>query len=428
MAEDDEKALKKAMRRYFKTKNKNQKPDHEWTAFRAAEKRFKAQFPSPDLQTVLDLRALSTPSPESNQGVTGNPYFIPIRIVGTNSDQKVAAYTIPNIPGLIILPNYLSSDQQKELIRWSLCTQAREVNGTNLDIHYHVPQEGVWNYYTRSLDTHHAQDSFIVQPKRPSESDPLVYSLEGPRPLIENIAVDTDNFDAISAEPKPLPSPSMHLPPIHVSKLLTKLRWANVGYYYHWGAKAYDFTRPKSECPEFLKNMCQSIVASIDWKEVWNREDVPEEEWGKDGPDWGDWPESYEPDAGIVNFYQPGDVLCGHVDRSEVCATSPLVSISLGNSAIFLMGGLTRSVTPVPILLRSGDIIIMSGPRCRRAFHGVPKIFENTSPSHLRQDDGSWGPFADYLRTARININLRQVFPRGFNPLMDPIREARQKD
>lgn len=89
MAEDDEKALKKAMRRYFKTKNKNQKPDHEWTAFRAAEKRFKAQFPSPDLQTVLDLRALSTPSPESNQGVTGNPYFIPTRIVGTNPDQKV---------------------------------------------------------------------------------------------------------------------------------------------------------------------------------------------------------------------------------------------------------------------------------------------------------------------------------------------------
>lgn len=35
-----------------------------------------------------------------------------------------------------------------------------------------------------------------------------------------------------------------------------------------------------------------------------------------------------EPDAGIVNFYQTKDTLMGHVDRSEVCATSPLVSIS----------------------------------------------------------------------------------------------------
>jgi len=35
-----------------------------------------------------------------------------------------------------------------------------------------------------------------------------------------------------------------------------------------------------------------------------------------------------EPDAGIVNFYQTRDTLMGHVDHSEICATSPLVSIS----------------------------------------------------------------------------------------------------
>lgn len=94
----EEKALKKAVRRYLK--NKKQVPEHEWTAFRAAEKRFKAQFPPPDLQTVLDLRALSTPSsPDSNQGVTGNPHFIPTKVVGTSPDQKAAAYTVPEIPG-----------------------------------------------------------------------------------------------------------------------------------------------------------------------------------------------------------------------------------------------------------------------------------------------------------------------------------------
>jgi alkylated DNA repair dioxygenase AlkB len=39
-------------------------------------------------------------------------------------------------------------------------------------------------------------------------------------------------------------------------------------------------------------------------------------------------PHLAEPDAGIVNFYQIKDSLMGHVDRSEICATSPLVSIS----------------------------------------------------------------------------------------------------
>ena len=130
----------------------------------------------------------------------------------------------------------------------------------------------------------------------------------------------------------------------------------------------------------------------------------------------------------------------GHVDRSEVCATSPLVSISyafsssfllriftnnlrLGNAAVFLIGGLTRDAEPIPILLRSGDVVIMSGPACRRAYHGVPRILEGTLPLHLQsdalQDERSkkgWEPYEEYMRTTRININVRQVFPKGFDP------------
>ena len=43
---------------------------------------------------------------------------------------------------------------------------------------------------------------------------------------------------------------------------------------------------------------------------------------------------------------------------------------SIGSAAIFLLGGMTRNVEPIPILLRSGDVVIMSGPECRRAYHG----------------------------------------------------------
>ena len=87
----------------------------------------------------------------------------------------------------------------------------------------------------------------------------------------------------------------------------------------------------------------------------------------------------------------------------------------LGNAAVFLIGGKTRETDPVPILLRSGDVVIMSGS-CRRAYHGVPRILEGTLPEHLKNtsDDGDWGPFAEYLETTRINVNVRQVFPKGF--------------
>ena len=43
---------------------------------------------------------------------------------------------------------------------------------------------------------------------------------------------------------------------------------------------------------------------------------------------------------------------------------------SLGNAAVFLIGGQTRDIEPIPILLRSGDVVVMSGPHCRRAYHG----------------------------------------------------------
>jgi 2OG-Fe(II) oxygenase superfamily len=43
----------------------------------------------------------------------------------------------------------------------------------------------------------------------------------------------------------------------------------------------------------------------------------------------------------------------------------------LGCAAIFLIGGNSRDTVPTPILLRSGDVVIMSGPACRRAYHGM---------------------------------------------------------
>jgi len=62
----------------------------------------------------------------------------------------------------------------------------------------------------------------------------------------------------------------------------------------------------------------------------------------------------------------------------------------------------------------------MAGPKCRRAFHGVPRILERSCPTHLMENEEEeakeWDPYAHFLKTTRINVNVRQVFPKGFDP------------
>ena len=58
---------------------------------------------------------------------------------------------------------------------------------------------------------------------------------------------------------------------------------------------------------------------------------------------------------------------------AKVCESFLMLS-SLGSAAVFLIGGLTRDTAPIPILLRSGDLVIMSGPACRRAYHGMATV------------------------------------------------------
>jgi alkylated DNA repair protein alkB family protein 1 len=77
---------------------------------------------------------------------------------------------------------------------------------------------------------------------------------------------------------------------------------------------------------------------------------------------------------------------------------APLLSLSLGASCVFLLGGADREAPVLPILLRSGDVSVLAGP-ARRFFHGVPKILPGSCPAHLQ----------DILGSSRININIRQV-------------------
>ena len=47
---------------------------------------------------------------------------------------------------------------------------------------------------------------------------------------------------------------------------------------------------------------------------------------------------------------------------------------------------------------------------------GVPRILEDTLPPHLSSNgDPDWEPFEEYMQTTRVNVNVRQVFPKGFD-------------
>jgi DNA oxidative demethylase len=104
--------------------------------------------------------------------------------------------------------------------------------------------------------------------------------------------------------------------------------------------------------------------------------------------------EQYDPDACLINRYVAGAKLSLHQDRDEKDAWAPIVSVSLGLSAVFLWGGKRRSDPVRRLRLESGDVAVWGGP-ARFVYHGVAPLREG------------WHPLTG---TARINLTFRKVF------------------
>ena len=173
-------------------------------------------------------------------------------------------------------------------------------------------------------------------------------------------------------------------------KFIRKTRWITLGYQYNWTTKEYNFD-DKDFNASFPKDLSE-----------WIRSAAEKLGFGSD----------YKSEAGIVNFYQPDDTLTGHVDRSEKNMTAPLISLSIGLSAIFLIGGLSREDSPVrALIVRSGDLSILSGPS-RLLFHGVPKILPEQTidfPETFEEENSDLEYCIKLMKNCRININVRQV-------------------
>lgn len=99
------------------------------------------------------------------------------------------------------------------------------------------------------------------------------------------------------------------------------------------------------------------------------------------------------PNACLINRYAAGTRLSLHQDKNEQDYTHPIVSVSLGLPATFLLGTLRRADTPRRIRVEHGDILVWGGP-ARLIYHGVVPIAAGTHPLT--------GPF-------RINFTFRRV-------------------
>lgn len=85
-----------------------------------------------------------------------------------------------------------------------------------------------------------------------------------------------------------------------------------------------------------------------------------------------------DPDCCLVNFYGPGARMGLHQDRDEGDFSFPVLSVSLGDEALFRIGGTERSEATESFWLRSGDVLVMGGA-ARLAWHGVDRIRPGSS-------------------------------------------------
>ena len=99
------------------------------------------------------------------------------------------------------------------------------------------------------------------------------------------------------------------------------------------------------------------------------------------------------PQCCLVNLYRSGARMGLHQDKDERARNAPVVSVSLGDDAVFRIGGETRRGPTKSLTLQSGDVLMFGGV-ARRAYHGIDRIKQSST---LIPGGG------------RINLTLRRV-------------------
>jgi alkylated DNA repair protein (DNA oxidative demethylase) len=100
------------------------------------------------------------------------------------------------------------------------------------------------------------------------------------------------------------------------------------------------------------------------------------------------------PQCCLVNLYRDSAKMGLHQDKDEAATEAPVLSVSLGDDALFRIGGSARRGPTKSVRLNSGDVLVFGGP-ARLAYHGIDKVMAGTS---MRVPGGG-----------RLNLTLRRV-------------------
>ncbi|KAF5449332.1 hypothetical protein F2P56_029792 [Juglans regia] len=387
--------------------------DSDRTAFRKAEKKYKLYYDDTsksskkkkqpkrvDLSEVLDFKSILKSQVENGDLLPG--------IIPLQSDLHRPVFCLESRPGFFFIPEALSVEEQCQWIRESLNNFPQPPNRTNHNAFYG-----------------HIHDLFIAA----NENKVLVEEAGVPTSLESNSGPSVSNDDvhrwkfygehSVSSGGNPCKS-------VSAAVLLRKLRWSTLGLQFDWSKVIFKMDYMEVIfCAvisihlllESRLGLCHYVQANRNYDVSLPHNKIPvalcqlAKRMAEPAMLEG---EQFQPEAAIVNYFGIGDSLGGHLDDMEADWSKPIVSMSLGCKAIFLLGGKSREDPPLAMFLRSGDIVLMAG-EARECFHGVPRIFTDKehaeiTPIELQFSHEDDHCYLEYIRTSRININIRQVF------------------
>eukprot|EP00529_Nitzschia_sp_RCC80_P016111 CAMPEP_0113470990 /NCGR_PEP_ID=MMETSP0014_2-20120614/16741_1 /TAXON_ID=2857 /ORGANISM="Nitzschia sp." /LENGTH=677 /DNA_ID=CAMNT_0000363599 /DNA_START=165 /DNA_END=2198 /DNA_ORIENTATION=+ /assembly_acc=CAM_ASM_000159 len=205
---------------------------------------------------------------------------------------------------------------------------------------------------------------------------------------------------------------------------LEKLSWATMGLHYDWTERSYS-RHHKSPMPPLVGTLSRlfadtavAVAALTNSHTIGmsNTKTPPPPPPPPPDGNSGKVSSSFVPSAAIVNYYNTKSTMGGHRDDLEEALDQPIVSISVGLPAIFVLGGLNKeddddddddddysdgnngtsrldhshktssSSSPVPvvtsILIRPGDVVIMSGPS-RLRYHAMARVLPKEAATKL---------------------------------------------
>jgi alkylated DNA repair dioxygenase AlkB len=260
---------------------------------------------------------------------------------GWRPDGCVRVCSFDGAPGLYLLPQAISVAHQKELAVHAYTTLACPQYDCNLHSSLRLPGN-------RSLFQHWC-DALRAPGSQHDDSKAAASAPDGLVPPAARAA-------PLDSLPRDAPG---------IERVLRKMRWIALGYRYDWSSLSYDWGQQPQPLPACTTRFADDTVSLLRQQPVGLQCGV------------------YKPQAAVVNFYQIGDSLTSHVDRSEPAAGAPLVmvfaslpmptfftrlrlncpslqvSLSLGCPAVFVFGGETRDDDTLALLLRSGDVLVM---------------------------------------------------------------------